>query len=158
MNIFFIYSYGKCSVYQAYAEVCEGVLRQGVDFVYAKSSLGNQTVIAEFLNKEIRDIESGDDEDCIKMMYRVLCHYYLPPCGNSTHPAPPSSICQEECRMVQDKCKDTWDTALLLLHIGDIKPVIDCTDTSKIIFPVPHCCTGAGLGLSYCIYSIFCHK
>ena len=127
--------------------MCEGVLRQGVDFVYAKSSLGNQTVIADFLNKEIRDIDSGD-EDCIKMMYRVLCHYYLPPCGNTTHTAPPSSICQEECQMVQDKCKDTWNAALLLLHIGDIKPVIDCTDTSKIIFPVPHCCTGAGLGLS----------
>ena len=138
--------------------MCEGVLRQGVDFVYAKSSLGNQTVIADFLNKKIRDIESGDDEDCIKMMYRVLCHYYLPPCGNTTHTAPPSSICQKECHMVKDKCQRTWDAALLILHIGDIKPVIDCTDTSKIIFPVSHCCTGAGLGLSYCMYSIFSHK
>ena len=115
--------------------------------MYAKLSLGNQTVIADFLNKEI-DIESGDDEDCIKMMYRVLCHYYLPPCGNTTHPAPPSSICQEECQMVQDKCEDTWNAALLALYKMDIKPVIDCSDTSNLLFPVPHCCTGAGLGMT----------
>ena len=126
--------------------------------MYAKSSLGNQTAIADFLNKEIKDIESGDDEDCIKMVYRVLCHYYLPPCGNTTYPAPPSSICQEECQMVHKKCRRTWDAVLLILHIGGIKPLIDCTDTSELIFPVPHCCTGAGLGLSYCIYSIFCHE
>ena len=115
--------------------------------MYAKLSLGNQTVIADFLNKEI-DIESGDDEDCIKMMYRVLCHYYLPPCGNTTHPAPPSSICHEECQMVQDKCEDTWNAALLALYKMDIKPVIDCSDTSNLLFPVPHCCTGAGLGMT----------
>ena len=127
--------------------MCEGVLRQDVDFVYAKSSLGNQTVIAEFLNKKIRDIDSGD-EDCIKMMYRVLCHYYLPPCGNTTHPAPPSSICQEECQMVQDKCKDTWNAALVVLYKLEIKPIIDCSDTSNILFPIPHCCTRAGLGMT----------
>ena len=33
-------------------------------------------MIADFLNKEMRDMESGDDEDCTEMMYRVLCHYY----------------------------------------------------------------------------------
>ena len=116
--------------------------------MYAKSSLGNQTVIADFMNKEIRDIESGDDEDCIKMMYRVLCHYYLPPCGNTTHPAPPSSICQEECQMVRDKCKDTWNAALVVLYKLEIKPIIDCSDTSNVIFPIPHCCTGAGLSMT----------
>ena len=80
------------------AEVCESVLRQGVDFVYAKSSLGNQTVIADFLNNEVRDIESGDNEDCTEMMYRVLCHYYLPPCGNLHLPPPSARRSARWCR------------------------------------------------------------
>ena len=146
---FHLYSYGEYSVYEAHAEVCGSILKKGVDIVYAKSSLGNQTVIADFLNKKIRDItESGDDENCIKMMYKVLCHYYLPPCGNTTHPAPPSSICQEECQMVQDKCKDTWNAALLALYQMDIKPILGCSDTSNVLFPIPHCCTEAGLSMT----------
>ena len=116
--------------------------------MYAKSSLGNQSVIANLLNKIFEDNESGDDEDCMKEMNRLLCHYYLPPCGNTTHPAPPSSICQEECQMVQDKCKDIWNAAVVDLFTLEIKPVIDCSDTSTILFPVPHCCTGAGLGMT----------
>ena len=139
-------SYGECSVYQTFTEVCANVLKQEVDYVYAKSSLGNQSTIADSLNKILKSVEIvtlGHDEDCLQQVHRVFCHYYLPPCGNITHPAPPSSICQEECQMVQDKCKDTWNAALVVL---DIEPVIDCSDTSKLLFPVPHCCTRAGLG------------
>ena len=50
--------------------------------------------------------------------------------------------------MVQDKCKETWNATLLVLHTQGIKPVIDCSDTSIMLFPVPHCCTGAGLGMT----------
>ena len=126
-----ITSYGVCSIYQAHTEVCDGVLRPSVDSVYAKFSIGSQNEIAELLNNNIKSLEeavNGHDKDCIKMIFRVLCHYYLPSCGNITHPAPPSSICQEECQMVQDKCKETWNAALVVLHTRGIKPVIDCSD------------------------------
>ena len=73
--------------------------------MYARSSLGNQSTIAALLNARAMDGESpiaGDDEDCVEQVHRILCHYYLPPCGNATHHVPPSSICQKDCLIVQD--------------------------------------------------------
>ena len=48
--------------------------------------------------------------------------------------------------MVQEECQTTWDA--ILLAFKTIDPIIDCNDTSNVLFPIPHCCTGAGLGLS----------
>ena len=135
-----IYRYGQCSVYETHTDVCDGLLRVGIDSVYAKSSIGTQQTIVELLNEKEKLLEAvifTHDEECVKQVYRVFCHYYLPPCGNITHPVPPFSICQEECQMVQDKCQRTWDLAVFFI---DIKPLINCSDTSRILFPVPHCC------------------
>ena len=130
--------------------MCNDVLKLNVDYVYAKWSLGKRRNIAEMLNKSIKDVErviADRDKDCVKQVFRVFCHFYLPPCGNTTHPAPPSSICQEECQTVQDNCRPTWDSLMLAFKVyTDI--LIDCSDTSQLLFPVPHCCTGAGIGLS----------
>ena len=145
---YIIYSYGECSVYKSETVVCDGVLIFGITNVYATSVLGDQSTIAALLNQHIRNMEtvlSDLDEECVKQVFRVLCHFYLPPCGNTTHPVPPSSICQEECQMVQDKCWATWES--VLLTVSDLDLIINCNDTSTLLFPVPHCCTGAGLGL-----------
>ena len=120
----------------------------GIDNVYATSVLGDQSTIAALLDQHIRNVETviaDHDEKCVKQVFRVLCHFYLPPCGNTTHPAPPSSICQEECQMVQEKCRVTWDS--FLLTVSDLDLIVNCNDTSILLFPVPHCCTGSDLGL-----------
>ena len=143
-------SYGECSVYISEATICDDVLRPGIDFVYARSKLGHQSTISQLLNEKINDAETfiGDNEqDCVKQVFRVLCHFYLPPCGNSTHPVPPSSICKEQCQIVQNKCQKTWLT--LFLAFRNVNPIIQCNDTSRLLFPVPHCCMDAGLGLSF---------
>ena len=44
--------------------------------------------------------------------------------------------------MVQMDCNTTWNTVF-----KNLDQIIDCSDTSILLFPVPHCCTGAGLGL-----------
>lgn len=93
---------------------------------------------------QIQTVTAGHSDDCVRQVFRTLCNFYLPPCGNSTHPVPPSSICPEECQMVQDKCQLTWDAVMLFLTLD---PIIYCNDTSQLLFPVPHCCTDAGLGL-----------
>ena len=147
--LFLFPSYGDCSVYTSETTICDNVLRSGIDYVYAKSKLGDQDAISQLLNEKTKDVETliGDhNNDCVKQVFRVLCHFYLPPCGNSTHPAPPSSICQEECQMVQNNCQKTWVT--LLLAFKNIDPIIQCNDTSRLLFPVPHCCTDAGLSQS----------
>ena len=126
--------------------MCNDVMWPGIDHVYVNLKLGNQTKIANQLNHEIKDVVSlitDHEEHCVKQVFRVFCHFYLPTCGNITHLAPPSSICQEECQMVQQECQPTWDTVLVALKT--IPHMVDCTDTSKLLFPVPHCCTGAEL-------------
>ena len=133
-------SYGQCSIYETHTGICDGVLRVDIDFVYAKSSIGTQRTVVELLNEKEKLLDAvifTHDEECVKQVYRVFCHYYLPLCGNTTHPALPSSVCQEECQMVQDKCQRTWDLAVFFI---DIEPLINCSDTSRMLFPVPHCC------------------
>ena len=116
--------------------------------MYIKLTFGNQSAIADLLNEKANEVEivtHSSREDCKKMMFRAFCLYYLPPCGNTSKFVPPSSICRKECQMVQEKCHYPWKAALVVL---DIEPVIDCNDTSKILFPIPHCCTAAGLGVA----------
>ena len=136
-------------MYKSGVAICDGVLRLGIDHVYVRSRLGGQSTIAQLLNQNIEQIQTvtADHSDtCVRQVFRALCRYYLPPCGNSTHPTPPFSICQEECQLVRDKCQQTWDAVLPPLE--NIDPIIDCNDTSRLLFPLPHCCTGAGLGIS----------
>ena len=147
-----IYRYGHCSEYIWENDICRGSFRTGIDYVYVKSALGNQSTISNLLNslkkEAVGTFENDHDKDCEKEVFRVFCHYYLPPCGNS---ASPSSICQEECQMVQDRCQRIWHSVFLAFKTID--PVLDCSDTSKFLFPVPHCCTGAGLGMYTPFYS-----
>ena len=82
------------------------------------------------------------DKDCMDLVFRVMCHYYFPPCGNISRSLPPSSICQEECAHVQSQCQKTWQKVEALLRPF---PFIKCDDTSQLLFPLQHCCTGAGI-------------
>ena len=79
----------------------------------------------------------------MELVSRVICHYYLPLCGDiHKKPLPPTSLCQEECLHVQSKCGPTWKA--IELAFGHDK-FIECNDTSRLLFPVPNCCTGAGI-------------
>ena len=130
-------------MYKSETVVCDGIVRPDVDYVYASFRLGDQSTIAQLLNENVNNITTPTHtEYCMKEVFRVLCYFYLPPCGDSTHQAPPSSICQEECYMVQKECNTTWNTVF-----KNLDPIIECSDTSMLLFPVPHCCTDAGLGL-----------
>ena len=130
-------------MYKSETDVCDGIVRPDMDYVYASFRLGDQSTVAQLLNENVKNITTPTHtEYCMKEVFRVLCYFYLPPCGDSTHQTPPSSICQEECHTVQKECNTTWNTVF-----KNLDPIIDCSDTSMLLFPVPHCCTGAGLGL-----------
>ena len=134
-------------MYTSQTDICDGVLRPGIDFVYARSRLGNQDSIVQILNQKIKGVTnviSDHNDKCVNLVFRVFYHFYLPPCGNSTHLTPPSSICQEECEMVRTECQKTWDA--LQLAFMSMGHVIECNESSSLLFPLPHCCTGAGLG------------
>ena len=90
-------SYGECSVYKSETAICDGVLRLGIDHVYTRSWLGDQNTVSQLLNdhlKTVKSVISDHNDVCVNKVLRALCNFYLPPCGNATHPASPSSICQ----------------------------------------------------------------
>ena len=141
LNGVFPHRYGKCSVYLPDVDICDGVLKTRTGRVYISSQLRDQNKITRLLS-ENRNTIAGYGATCAKQVYRVICNFYFPTCGNSTHLVPPSSVCQEECEMVQKECQPTWDAALFALR--DIPSIIDCNDTSKMLFPLPNCCRGLG--------------
>ena len=141
--------FGVCEVYgnnsAGEAEVCANILRPGIDYVFIKNSFGSQNNTITLLNDNIQNVSNTSaihGRDCMDLVFRAMCHYYLPPCDNTTHSLPPSSLCQEECTYVQTKCEDTWQAVKLAFSLNEF---IDCADTSKLLFPLPNCCTGAGI-------------
>lgn len=143
MYFYIVYRFGKCEVYEHPVDVC--ALRLGVDYVYVSNRLGGtQNSISTVLNEIIESVDliATHDKDCVDQVYRLICHYYLPTCGNFTHFIPPSSLCQEECNYVKDNCEATWRAADITFT--DL-PFIDCDDTAQLLSPLPNCCTGAGI-------------
>ena len=124
---------------------CNDILRPKFDRIYIPKNYETQSNVFTILNSK-REISNRlfatYDKDCVDQVFRVICHYYLPPCANFTHPLPPSSICQEECSQVQSQCQETWKHAEALLNPH---PFINCNDTSQLLFPLPNCCTGDGI-------------
>lgn len=132
--------FGRCIAYTGGVEVCDGILTAGTDFVYIKSHSDN---ISVYLNDKINGSLFVDHrKDCVLQVFRIMCYYFLPPCGNKTKIIQPSSVCQEECSQVQSSCQDTWHLIKLRFNSN---PFISCEDTSELLYPLPHCCTGAGI-------------
>ena len=132
-----------CEPYRGEVEVCDNVLTIGADHVFITKSFGSQKNISEFLQANIPDSLSAlADDYCHEQINRTICNYYLMPCGTVVSETPPSSICPEECSLVQTACRLSWDT--VQLGLSDYH-FIDCNDTSALLFPLTNCCTGVGI-------------
>ena len=134
------------NVYEFPADVCNDQLRVGVDYVYVSNKLGGfQNSTSTLLNDKIssvKDIITTHEKDCVDQVFKLICYYYLPPCGNFTHFMQPPSLCEEECIYVMESCRATWQAAAIVFT----DPLfIDCSDTSHLLCPLPNCCTDAGI-------------
>lgn len=97
---------------------------------------------------------------CYDVARQVICHYYLPPCGNSTHFEPPTSVCQETCREVEQLCGEEWENVVALFDQNRIAleldgtTFIDCADPGKQLYPVPHECKDVNItgNWLHCMY------
>ena len=136
--------------------MCDGVFTEEEDYVFIAAIHGSQNNISAFLEDNIVTalIVVNDGNICRDNIYRIICNYYLSPCGTEI---PPSSICPEECSAVQTGCPLAWGAAQLGLKEYNF---IDCNDTSSFLFPLPNCCTGVGIeitkpeeGIYTCIYT-----
>ena len=92
--------------------------------------------------------------NCFEPARRLLCHYYLPPCGNVTHFHPPTAVCPDQCRAIPKLCPEEWAAVELrfnennALLITEGLQLIDCEFPGKHLFPLPHCCSDLGLNTS----------
>ena len=130
-------------MYSGDVEVCNDIVSVGIDFVYITKSLGTQDDISTLLNDKLQSsLFIKHDKDCVDQVFRIICHYFLPPCGTVSKRLQPSSICKEECSYVQSSCQETWD---LVKHTFGSDHFINCEDTSDLLSPIPHCCTGTGI-------------
>ena len=102
MILVFFHRFGVCEVYTGYAVACNDVINIGIDSVYITKSLGTQNDISKILNVNLQNsLFVNHDKDCVNQVFRIICHYFLPPCGTVTNSLPPSSVCQEECSQVR---------------------------------------------------------
>ena len=132
-------SLGVCSLYTSETAVCNDVLIPGIDYVFARSTLGDQSTISKILNDYVvNNSVTHQHESCVKQVYTILCQFYLPTCGNTTYSAAPSSVCQEDCQRVQENCPETWNDVLSVLN--NTLPRLSCNDTSSLLKPIIHCC------------------
>ena len=87
---------------------------------------------------------------------RAICYYYYPPCGNSTHFAPPNALCQDVCfYLAFDLCSEE-ELALEFLsgmerNIDDPNdqqlPFLNCNQPGAPLGILPHCCSDAGIDI-----------
>ena len=123
--------------------MCNDIFTAGVDSVFITASHGSQSYISMILEQNIPlhfDVISRTDaEYCYIELLKLICNYFLSPCGNESSQLLPRSICPEECLAVQRDCPNGWRAALE--GLGKYK-FIDCNDTSALLFPLPSCCIG----------------
>ena len=95
---------------------------------------------------------------CIDPFMRIFCHFFLPPCGNSTVLELPTSVCMETCKSVQEICPLEWERLLTYYEANDIffrrngLTFINCSNTGEYLNPLPYCCSD--VGVDTCMLSI----
>ena len=120
--------------------LCEGVHEMGTDYVYI--SKGKDPDFYVRLIKVISEVQdlgvNFKDDECANTTMRMLCHYYFPPCGNSTHYKPPTSVCPAACEALKKKCNILLDVfqRKLMVNTSD---KLDCS--KSVIDPLPHVCS-----------------
>ena len=97
---------------------------------------------------EVKDIWKGAGfvDECIEPTTQIICKYYLPSCGNSTHFEPPTSVCRTECHIQSQMCPIHWSTFVNKFNWSGAAP-INCSNTGEIIYPLPHCCSNVGMDI-----------
>ena len=86
--------------------------------------------------------------ECAINTIRMICHYYLPPCGNATHFEPPTSVCSAACQQQIQTCQDFFGRFQGKLQEMNIDP-LTCLDNESILSPLPHSCSDLGLVSEY---------
>ena len=86
---------------------------------------------------------------------RVICHFYLPPCGNSTHFELPTSVCKDTCHQVEKMCEREWESVVAVFKQNRIAleregmTFIECEDPGRHLNPIPYQCSDLNISSEY---------
>ena len=143
--------------------MCDDLYEIGVDYVYVPKN----RVHGRF-SRLISDIAAvyGTHlltiEKCYEPARRVLCHFFLPPCGNVTVFQPPTTVCPEQCKLIGELCPTEWAKVVHLFSTYDIglsEDGLQLIDCNKHLSPLPYCCSdiNVGVNISKCVtWGIIC--
>ena len=92
-------------------------------------------------------------EVCINEARKILCHYYLPTCGNSTTFEPPTSVCRDVCEYLWSLCPEVYEEFSRFFESNELRlspiglTMINCSNTGDYINPLHHCCTDLDIAI-----------
>ena len=148
------YRFGNCLPYKIRerGNPCDLVYTEGIDYIYLPDRRTGGD-IDRYLNlvEDASLILSLVPDKCLDPALRVLCHFYFPPCGNSTHFQSPTSVCIEFCNYLQELCPFEWGQAIAFFEENDsrLRPqgltFINCSNTGEYLDPLSYCCSDVGL-------------
>ena len=127
-----------------FTTLCEGVYQKGRDYVYISkqmTSVDYSKILNVIGDREQFFKENNSTHICTNPLLRMICHYYLPPCGNSTHFEPPTSVCEDACELLSEICPSLLGNFQdrLMSATGD---QLECS--TSILEPLPHSCSNLG--------------
>ena len=145
-----LFRYGHCIPFrkQEKESLCDDFYTSGVDYIYIPRTRNHGRYSR--LMKDIimfAPILLGSLDKCYEVARSIICHFYLPPCGNSTVFELPKSVCEDTCLQVQEACGEEWQRVLDMFQQNRIAleregtSFIDCADPGKQLRPLPYNCT-----------------
>ena len=137
--------FGVCEPYSGDIKLCNNIFTAGVDYVFIAAIWDSQDMLSTILEHHIPtnfDVLSRIDGDfCYDQLLKLICNYYLSPCGTESYQTSPRSVCPDDCSAVQRDCPTAWRAAQQGLYRYQF---IDCSNITAFLFPLPRCCTGVG--------------
>ena len=153
--MFSVYRFGNCVPFKIRERgtPCDDFYTPEVDHVYIsdRRTGGNIDKYLDFIELSDVIIDTIPDK-CVYIALKVLCHYYLPPCGNSTFFEPPTSVCMEPCNHLAEICPLEWERLVAFFEHEDISlkknglTLINCSNTGEYL-DLPHCCSDVGVDI-----------
>lgn len=117
------YRFGNCVPFEApeRGTPCDILYTPGVDYIYVsyRRKGGDFDEYLDIFEDFAGLLFNIIPEKCRSPTIHVLCHYFLPPCGNFTTYVPPKSICSDACNYLQETCPSAWEQVIAYFEDND---------------------------------------
>ena len=137
---YYVYRRGNCVPFRGREKysVCDDLYVSGVDYVFVPFSRydGNFDLLMDNL-VFVSDTYAKIFANCMAPIRQMLCHYALPPCGNSSMFKPPTSVCVEACTEIKKLCP--FESGAI--HCSNIQVTVED-------YPFAHCCSNIGVNIT----------